>query len=387
MRLFNSIISLIAAAGLIAGGASACRYNVRDIGFVDLGVDTCILFALIDTDTPPTIVEDFKAVVSDRFNDTDLRVELVNVADDPSHPAVDLAGAANIASRPAALFVAPDGRFRTVKIAAEAVTFKSTLAAALDALVTSPLRQQIAEACARKYGVVLIIEGTNAEENAAARTAADAAAKLMSEHMDFLPKPISEGPIALTLPRSAFKQEELLLWCLNLEPETILQPHAAIFHGRARRIGPVLKGDEVTENTIANILALIGADCECGLDRQWMEGPLLPAKWPGETRAALVQSLGFDPDSPMVKMEVSMILRRGSASAGGLDVAGLGAAPYGYQEIVVDFEDADASADVPVPPAVSPAGPAPNCRPPPQIHLSRIPMQRTLCRLPSPWRY
>jgi hypothetical protein len=349
-----SCLVIFAAVCLVAGAASACRYNVRDVGFVDLGIDTCILFALIDNETSPAVIEDLKAVVSEKLEDTGLRAELVNTAADPAHPAGELARTAGIASRPAALFVAPDGRSRTVELAAEAAAFRIALATQLDALVSSPLRRQIAEACARSYGVVLVIEGLDADQNASARSAAEAAVKLIAEHIDFLPKPIAEGPVTMTLARSAFKQEELLLWCLNLEPGKILRPHAVIFYGRARQIGPVLKGEEVTENIITNILALIGADCECGLDRRWMEGPLLPAQWPAETRARLVESLGFDPDSPMVKMEVSMILRQGPMSPGRFDVAGLGAAPYGYQEIVVDLEEANAPAEAPAPPPVSP---------------------------------
>ncbi|MBE0534271.1 MAG: hypothetical protein IH624_01280 [Phycisphaerae bacterium] len=345
MSLLSRLIGLPTFICLLAGAAVACRYNVRDVGFVDLGVDTCTLFALVDSESSPAMLADFKAAISEAFSETDIRSELINTADDPGHPAVSLAETAGVTSPPAALFVAPDGRFRTFTFASEGATSRTTLASRLDALASSPLRNQIAEACAARYAVVLIIEGPDAQENAAAISAARAATKFMTEHLNFLPKPVAAGPLTLTLARDAFELEELLLWCLNLAPEQILRPHAAIFYGRARQIGPVLKGDEVTENMLANILSLIGADCECGLDRRWMEGPLLPAKWSTETRARLVKSLGFDPDSPMVKMEVSMILRKGAMSSGRWDVAGLGSVPYGYQEIVIDFDDPKAPAN------------------------------------------
>lgn len=344
---------LTAAICLLAGPSLACRYNVRDIGFVDLGIDSCILFVLVDNETQPAVVDSLKAIISEKFEETDLRAELVSISDDPAHPAVEVAKAAGITSPPALLFVAPDGRARPVEVPPDPAAFNTTLGPALEALAASPLRQQIAESCAQSYGLILIIEGLDAAQNAAAQDAADAAAKLITEHLGRLPKPIAKGPVTVTLRRGDFQREELLLWWLNLQPDAIRRPHAVVFYGRARQIGPVIKDDEVNENILANVLAIIGADCECSLDRRWMEGPLLPARWPAEARARLAESLGFDPDSPMVKMEVGMILRKGPTSAGRFDVADLGAVPFGYQELAIDFDDPNAAGEQSEPPGTA----------------------------------
>ena len=56
---------------------------------------------------------------------------------------------------------------------------------------------------------------------------------------------------------------------------------------------------------------------------------MLPARWDQSLQQKVAASLGFDPESPMVKMEMVSIIRRG--------VSGLGdpGVPFGYQEIEV----------------------------------------------------
>ena len=246
----------------------------------------------------------------------------------------------SIDSYPAVVFAGPHQQSRVVKIGTTAETAASTLGAAIEHLIGSPKRQEIRQAAVTTYGVVLLIEGKDAEENKRAVAAAQAAVKMIGDSMNYLPKPIDKPPLVVTLEQKAFEREEMLLWFLGLNGKEIVQPHAAVFYGRARQIGPVLKPEEVTEDILTNILSIIGADCECGLDRRWMEGVMFPAKWDPKMRAELAESLGFDPDSPMVKMEISRILRKGPASRGGFgDMSLLGGSPFGYQEIEVVFEE------------------------------------------------
>ncbi len=327
---------------LSASAAQACRYNIRDVGAVDLEYDSYYLFGYFDKQTAAEVVSGFEEVASLKLADTNVLGEMIDVDKDPAHPAIEIAKAHSIESYPAALFVGPDRRSRVIEIGKTAETVANKLPAALEHLIVSPKRLEIMKAAAATYGVVLVIEGKDARENAAARQAAKAAVKTIADNMDFLPKPIENPPVMITLKPKAFAAEEVLLWMLNLKGAKIAKPHAAIFYGRARQIGPVLKPHEVTEDILTNILSLIGADCECGLDRRWMEGQMLPAKWDKKMRAVLSKSLGFDPDNPMVKMEISRILRRGFSSPGGFgDMRSFGASPFGYQEIDVEFENVD----------------------------------------------
>jgi len=345
----NRILGLIGVPAVVlcvlSGSVWACRYNIRDVGSVDLEYDCYYLFGYFDKQTPQELVSAFEEVAFSELADTNIAGEIIDVDKDPAHPAIEIAEKLSIKSYPAAVFVGPDSRSRPIEIGKTAETITGKLAAAIKHLTASPKRQEIMKATASNYGVVLVIEGKDPAENVAARKAAKAAVQTIADNMDFLPKPIENPPVVITLERKAFDTEEVLLWMLNLKGAAIEKPHAAIFYGRARQIGPVLKPREVTEDILTAILSLIGADCECGLDRKWMQGRMLPAKWDRKMRAILSGSLGFDPDNPMVKMEISRILRRGFYSPGGFgDMRSFGSFPFGYQEIDVEFEDADADA-------------------------------------------
>ena len=85
-------------------------------------------------------------------------------------------------------------------------------------------------------------------------------------------------------------------------------PQIAVLYGRGRRMGPVLSGKRLTENNLLNLLSLIGADCECGLDRSWLLGTMVPLRWPPDLRELLVHQLGFDVENPLIKSEMSQIL-------------------------------------------------------------------------------
>jgi len=338
MLKLNWILPMLAL--LSALPAQACRYNVRDVGSVDLGYDSWYIFGFFDKQTADGVVSGFKEVVSSKLSDTNVLNEIINVDESQAHPAMELVTRHSIDSYPAVVFAGPEQRSRVIKIGKTAETVAGTLGAAIEHLIGSPKREEIRQAAVTTYGVVLLIEGRDAEENKSAVTAAQAAAKTIGDNMNYLPKQIDKPPLVVTLEQKEFEREEMLLWFLGLEGKEIVRPHAAIFYGRARQIGPVLKPEEVTEDILTNILSIIGADCECGLDRRWMEGVMFPAKWDPKMRAELAKSLGFDPDNPMVKMEISMILRKGPASRGGFgDMSLLGGSPFGYQEIEVVFEE------------------------------------------------
>jgi hypothetical protein len=98
----------------------------------------------------------------------------------------------------------------------------------------------------------------------------------------------------------------------------------------------MFKGKEITEDNLATVLFVIGQDCECGLDHRWMQGTMLPARWTDKMQAQVTENLGFDPENPMIKMEISSIIRRGSYSYPGV--------PFGYQELVVE-PDSNTGAD------------------------------------------
>ena len=79
----------------------------------------------------------------------------------------------------------------------------------------------------------------------------------------------------------------------NQEARVLVEPSIIVLYGRLRRMGPVLTGLEISTEKITNLLSVIGADCECGLDRSWLQGEMMPAKWDSGQLAVLTKQLGF----------------------------------------------------------------------------------------------
>jgi hypothetical protein len=124
------------------------------------------------------------------------------------------------------------------------------------------------------------------------------------------------------LKADSLAREKVLLWSLGLGPTAAPQPRAALLYGTARWLGPLMMGEEISEPNLTGILSIIGADCECGLDISWTLGTRLPVRWDEKVHAQVARALGFDPESPLVKLEAGRIMgRRAPATA----------VPAGYQ--------------------------------------------------------
>jgi len=335
--------------------AQGCRYNVREIGFIDVGIEPYRLFVYVPQAVGAGEIGNLKNALDAACADTNIRCEPVPEGADANHPALPFLSAHRIDSYPAAVIVSPDGPSRRLPLHADGQSLTEAVSSSLEAALDSPIRRQILEKAADSYAVVLLIEGPQQDRNTAAREAVSAAISYVSEQLQYLPKPIAKGPEMVVLDQSSLAGEETLLWTLGLAPGDVNEPCAAIFYGRGRWIGPLFKGAVLTDANLLRVLPAIGADCECGLDHRWLQGTMLPARWDESLQQKVAASLGFDPDSPIVKMEMVSIIRRGM---GGFDDPG---APFGYQEIVVGGERASPSSasapefnDVPVESEVKP---------------------------------
>jgi hypothetical protein len=142
-------------------------------------------------------------------------------------------------------------------------------------------------------------------------------------------KPITTPPELVVLDQRSLAREQVLLWTLRLKPEDVNQPRAAVFYGRGRWLGPLFDAATLTAGNLTQLLSVIGGDCECGIDHRWLQGTMLPARWDETLHQKVVQNLGYDPESPMAKMEMVSIIRRGM---GGFDYPGV---PLEYREIEV----------------------------------------------------
>jgi hypothetical protein len=327
-----TILRLLVFACLLAclqsQPAIACRYTVHEVGFVDLRIEQYYLFGYICDETNSDIASAFKQISHAALVNSNIKFEIINTDQQKDHPAMKLLDLQKVKSLPTAVLVSPDGQSLPVPVTESDRPFEETLRSAFEGILSSPKREEIIKQVIETYGVVLLIEGADDQENKKAKEAASGAIELISSQMEMMPKPIANPPVLMVMDQKSLSDEEILLWSLGLDGEEKGEPHAAVLYGRARWIGPLFKGEEIDENNLASVLFVIGADCECGFDHRWLQGTMLPARWTDKTQAKMAENLGFDPENPMIKMEMSMIIRRGSYSYPGV--------PLGYQEIVIE---------------------------------------------------
>ena len=323
-----------------------CAYNVRDVGYVDLGIQPYIFYGFVSDKTPEATISTFTNLSDAALLDTGVWAEVVNIDRQKDHPALkylapDLTPEKRT-SLPAAVLVSPDGRSLSIPVTQPGLPFRQTLLDALDNIVSSPLRRQLIKQLPKSFAVVVLIEGPKEQDNKTARQVATESIGVISEQMSFMPKPIFHPPTMMEVDSKSIADEKILLWSLGLnideDPNTIT---VAVLYGRAKRIGPLLRGEQVNEYNLTTILSIVGADCECGLDRSWILGMPTPIKWDEQAQNIVAKNLGFDPENPMIKMEVSRIIRIGSLYSRGLQApsSSLPDMPFGYQELVVEFDD------------------------------------------------
>lgn len=312
--------------------AFACRYNVRETGFVDFGIEPYVLYGYVTEDTPPDIVSSFEEISYAALMESNIEFEIINTDKQESHPAMQLLDQWQIQSFPSAVLVSPDGQSLHVPLIKPDQPFKDTLWSALEKILSSPKREEILLRVTESYGVVLLIEGTDAEQNKGARGVALAVIEQVASELEFMPKPIAHPPALVVMDSESIPRETILLWSLGLDADKIQTPCAAVLYGRARWIGPLFNIEQITERNLASVLFIIGADCECGFDYRWLQGTMLPAKWDEKLQARITETLGFDPENPMIKAEMSRIIGRGYVAYPGV--------PFGYREVATQPEAA-----------------------------------------------
>ena len=73
---------------LHAWPAYGCRYNVREVGFIDIGIEPYHLFEYVPEDTPTQVVADLQNAVEAALLGTNIRFEIVGGDADANHPAL-----------------------------------------------------------------------------------------------------------------------------------------------------------------------------------------------------------------------------------------------------------------------------------------------------------
>jgi len=281
----------------VAVSAWACRYSVRDTGFVDLGLEAYRLRWVTESGASAEVRSKAELLLRDS-----------NVVWDEDPAGVGFPRTAGLYLR--------DVEGRILSLPLPNPSDATAVLRGVEMAVTSPLRERVYREGLRAYALVLLLEGTDGVANARVRQDVDSAITATARLLSSMPKPVETPPqlVAVSLKEQA--TERGLVWGLGLDPASIESPRVVLVFGRGRRLGLPLEGPLITQTALRDRLLLIGQDCECDLDRAWLKGPLLPGRWGRELQQAALDTLGFDPGNPMVRAEISRIVERGPQNPG-----------------------------------------------------------------------
>ena len=303
----------------------ACRYSVRDTGFVDFGTPPYRLALAIGA-LPADVVARYRQAASATLPDSN--VEFV------------LDGSAGGERAPLVLTGVP-GRHLDLRAASGLPSDPLGIHTLMESVVTSPLRVRVQEEALQSFAVLMLFEGRDAAANQGVRNTLEAAIAAVERLLPGMPKPVSVPPRLIQVPVAQQAGEAVLMWGLGLDPGPADDPRVAIVYGRGRRLGTPLEGPAITRTGIQERLVMIGQDCECDLDRAWLQGPVIPGRWDRGFQETATRLLGFDPEHPMVRTEVSRIVLRGNGDRSRLRTPTTALA-LGYSEESVDDLPMDA---------------------------------------------
>ena len=276
----------------------ACRYTVREIGFSSLS-HSAYSIVIIDGQVDP--LSEKYVRIRKQLADNNIRLIILDPSKDQDHPAL-ISALQQEVPFPTTILWSP-----SIKRVYQPQSDK--LEELVKAVLFSPMRVKISELSFNHFAFTILIESTQQELNNKAFAILQKSCDDITNRMPNMPKQVTYGSKAVRITSEQFESESVLLWALGIDqiPET---PMAFIIYGRGRIIGDILDYESIFHQEIFKRLAMIGADCECGLDRKWMLGPQIPMKWSTETRQLLADELGFDVDNPMVLAEMSHIMSK-----------------------------------------------------------------------------
>ena len=323
--------------------ASACRFNVRDVGFVDLGSEKYRLFLFVPDAMPTAEIESLKSIAYATYLESNVKADVLTAraaAKGEAGPFLPV----NLKHAQAVLISVDGKRSLPVSLSVDGKPLSVSAWDGLESVFDSPRRNSVVSKVYEHYGVILIVEGKSAEENLRVRKMGDTVVASITSKMDKLEKEIREPPVVEVISAKEFAGERAFMWSLGIT-EIAETPQVVVLYGRGRIIGPVLRDARLDERALTAIVNTIGLNCECGLDRKWMQGTMIPQKWDEDVQKQFASQLGFDPESPAIRIEMSQILSKGGKGQGANRQSQIGGTLddllMGYREGALNFEKAE----------------------------------------------
>ncbi len=306
--IFNKTAALLFMIGLVflfIVPVQACRYTVRELGFCDLAAPPYRLYICHRLELSPAQIEKLSRLVDSACSGSNLEVQWVGPDAEP--PSLLHYRPAGHAGLPWAALTSPESARPALVFASRDDDLHSFASRTIQTVLRSPVRETLLRHTPATHAAVLFFSGHNGQQNENALARIQAALQQVEPVLPLMPKPASRPPFIITIPIAEQNQEAVLKWSLGLDADE--NPQAVILYGRGRRMGPILRGNSLTTEALYNLLLYVGADCECEMDRSYLHGYLIPLPWPQAVRDRISKTLGFDPDNPIVKMDMLHIAR------------------------------------------------------------------------------
>ena len=320
-RIKSAVTLAVTLAFLATPLALACQYTVRDIGFVDLrGAEYTVM---IRGSAP----DGFRASVAERLGwlrDTNcqwlfdqgeaeagaIRVEVVDARGRVlALPGPNQAGGTEGAA--AAVPEEAEPQEAEPDVIGRDEIGPEEIGRQIRELFETRAMIEIREGAIDAFAQILVIEGTDDELRGRAIEMTERAVVAIRKLEPMLPRPLAKPVRQIRVSPDRRPAERLLLWGLGLQELPAERSAVAVIYGRGKLAGRLLVGDDGDGRELLAQLALVGESCECETDRRWTEEPVIPGYWPRDFRQRAASSLGFDPDSPLVRAEVARIVGRG----------------------------------------------------------------------------
>ncbi len=340
MRL---LLAVLVAFACVAP-AHACKYSVRDVGFVSPS-ERVTLALVHDGSVPADVLKQAEQSLRPALRDSNVLLRVVA----PGDPL--LADHAEMRKSPglSLWLVAPDRAVRPLQLPTD------LSAKELRALIDSPLLQRVRVASLERFAVLLLIEGTDEAANAKAKGKAALVAAQIDKVLSRLEKPTPQGPELIVVPLAERGTIDLLRWSVG--DHDAAEPRIVVVYGQLRRTRHVFAGSSWELPDLFTTLVTLGQSCECDLDRQQYFGPVLPHVWPAESQQRVAELLKFDPANSSVRTEVEAILQKSPQPEGDRKTRRVSFEEVmsGYRERSIDDDDdTPAKAPVVTPPAPTP---------------------------------
>ena len=318
LRFTTIIVALLS----ISMHCEACRFTVREIGFSALS-QTNYTFVIIDNTTASNAT--LEALHTYKKN-SNIGVLHLNESVDYNNPIVQLAKNKGVVS-PSIFFLSPNNHIYIIEDnIQDGIKWKQVEKLFKTTVLESPLREKLRIDSEKTFAQVICIDGVDQEKNKDAMQLINIACRELQEIMPLMPKEVAIAPSVLRITEAEFNQERVLLWSLGVD-SLAKEPQAIIIYGRGRVMGNILNYNQIKDSLVFKYLSMIGADCECGLDRKWMLGVQIPMVWDRNCRQNLAVELGFDVDNPTILAEMSRIMSKERVEDGTLAVG------YGLESI------------------------------------------------------